>query len=461
MVARSSARPAAAGLLWCLAVIAVGFSPGACTPDQPEGQTAKSSPPARLVIITPHSPLTRELFNVGFSYWHYKKYGTYADIHWLAMGTVECLDYINHAASEGPSDEARRMPDLMFGGGITEHALLAERGQARPIGLQELATDIPETVQGLPTRDPQGRWQATALSSFGIIYHKQACAERKIPVPVTWADLARPEYYGWVSMADPMRSGSNRQCLTLILQSLGWEEGWAAILRMAANSRALLLHSSDVINNVSAGVSLVGLSVSFSAMQEIESRGADRLAYLNPPGATAITPDLITVLNGAAHPELATRFLEYCLSDEGQKLWGFRAEERQGYRDTLYRYPVRPAIYETYGDKLALHENPLTLKADFRLDIPAAQQQSQIVAPLLLAACGDNHILLQECWKRIIDAGLPPETVAELTRVPFDEKTAYELGVTITTGGPEAEALQKEWSAAFRAKYEQILSTLP
>jgi iron(III) transport system substrate-binding protein len=257
-----------------------------------------------------------------------------------------------------------------------------------------------------------------------------------------------------------MRSGSNRQCLTLIVQSLGWEEGWATIMRMAANCRALLLHSSDVISDVSAGVSLAGLSVSFSAMQEIESRGADRLAYLNPPGATAITPDLITVLREGAHPGLATQFLEYCLSDEGQKLWGFRAEARQGYRDTLYRYPVRPAIYEKYGDELALHDNPLTEKTDFKLDVPAAQEQSQILAPLLLAACGDNHILLQECWKRIIDAGLPAEAVAELTRVPFDEKTAYELGETITAGGPEAEALQKEWSAAFRAKYEKILSTL-
>jgi ABC-type Fe3+ transport system substrate-binding protein len=290
MVARSSAKLAAAGLLVCLALIAVGFGPGACTPEQPEGSTAKSSPPATLVIITPHSPLIRELFNVGFSYWHYKKYGTYVDIQWLPMGTVECLDYINRATAEGPAGEPRRMPDLMFGGGITDHALLAERGQARPVSLPKLASEIPATVQGLPTRDPEGRWQATALSGFGIIYHKKACAEREIPAPVTWADLARPEYYGWVSMADPTRSGSNRQCLTLIIQSLGWEKGWATIMRMAANCRALLLHSSDVISDVSAGVSLAGLSVSFSAMQEIETRGADRLAYLNPPGATAITP---------------------------------------------------------------------------------------------------------------------------------------------------------------------------
>lgn len=459
MNARSAAKSAATAW-WCLAVILVGFSTGACTPDQPEGKTAKPAAPERLVVITPHSPLIRELFNIGFSHWHYKKYGTYADIHWLAMGTVECLDYINRVASEGTSAEARRVPDLMFGGGITDHALLAERGQARPIEIQKLASGIPETVQGLPTRDPQGRWQATALSGFGIVYHKQACAERKIPAPGTWADLARPEYYGWVSMADPNRSGSNRQCLTLIVQSLGWEQGWATILLTAANCRALLLHSSDVISDVSAGVALAGFSVSFSAMQEIESRGADRLAYVNPPGATAITPDLITVLEVASHPKLATRFLEYCLSDEGQALWGFRAEARQGYRDTLYRYPVRPAIYETYGDKLALRENPLTEKTDFTLDIQAARQQSEIIAPLLLAACGDNHILLQECWKRIIDAGLPPEAVAELTRVPFDEKTAYELGETITAGGPQAEALQKEWSAAFRAKYEQILSAL-
>ncbi len=431
-----------------------------CTLEEPSDGPTTVNQPAQLVILTPHSERIRELFGAEFSAWHQKKYRRFVEIQWIPMGTLDCLEYVNRQREPHSESSNRRQPDLLFGGGITEHESLVQRGQARPVELQDVVADIPTTMLGLPTRDPAGHWHATAFSDFGILFNRQACEQRDVPPPTTWADLAQPAYYGWVALADPNHSGSNRQCLTLILQKYGWDEGWPIILRMAGNSRALLPSSTEVTAAVRNGLALAGLSVSFTALQEAE-QSSGRLSYANPPGATALTPDIITVLDGAEHPEVAESFVRFCLSESGQILWGVRSEARRGYLDTLYRYPVLPAVYEKYADGMAVAENPFTMNRELDLDMDKVGKQWDIVAPLLVAAAGENGVYLQDCWKRLIDAGLPAEPLAELTRPPFGEDEAYAFGSKMAAGGPEAEALMTDWIRQFRQRYEKVLAALP
>jgi ABC-type Fe3+ transport system substrate-binding protein len=357
----------------------------------------------------------------------------------------------------------------MFGGGVTEHRLLGAGGwaQALPDALPEEAT-LPKALLGVPLVDEQRYWHATALSAFGILYHKEAIAQRGLPVPRTWKDLAMPPYYGWVAMADPTRSGSNRFCLGLILQRYGWIKGWGLILRMAANSRVLLPSSSDVIGDVASGMCLAGLSVNFTALREIALQGEDRLGFVSPSDALAITPALTTILNCGSNPEIAKRFLAYSFSEEGQSLWALRGGlagagedwDTGAIRQTLFRYPIMPSVYERFGDDLAVQGNPFRLQSDFKLDMDLEAKQAKIIAPLLVAACGENHVLLQQVWAKIIERGAPNLATKQLTLPPFDEQTAYELGARYAQGGEEAESLAKEWSAMFRSHYEQMLKSL-
>jgi len=438
----------------------------------PEARIRRAPPPVQLVVVTPHSEVIREDFERGFSEWHVRHHGSPVDIRWIARGTPQCVAYVAEAAADSESMSNRLVPDLMFGGGVTEHRLLAEGGlaQALPEPLPpELAT--PKQLLGVPLVDDNRYWHATALSSFGIMYNKEMIAQRGRALPRTWADLADPAYFGWVAVADPTRSGSNRFCFGLILQRHGWERGWGLILRMAANARVLLPASGDVIRDVASGMCLAGLSVNFSALREIALQGDDRLGFVAPKDATAITPDIITILNYAAAPEVANRFLRYCLSDEGQALWGARgglsdadadadAEVELGegaVAQTLFRYPARPAAYQQLAGRLAVADNPFEGKTDFVFDVDREAKQAKIVAPLLLAACGENHLLLQRAWQALIDANLPEQALAELTTPPFDEQTAYELGVRYERGGQEAQALAAEWSAKFKAKYQKVL----
>jgi len=468
------------GRLFLLSAVLLPPSVPACKQNEvPQARIEPGPPPLPLVVLTPHNEIIREAFERGFGEWHLREHGRPVVIRWVSMGTPQCLRYVEEAASNNELAVRGKVPDLMFGGGVTEHRELAERGFARKLtAAVPEETAIPKSLRGAPLVDDAGRWHATALSDFGIFFNRKACHERGLPEPAAWEDLASPAYYGWVAVADPTRSGSNRFCLDLILQRYGWEQGWGLILRLAANARTLLPGSTAVLENVSSGMCLAGLSVNFAALQEVAADEGWHLAYVTPVGASAITPDVITILSYASSPELAERFVRFCLSDAGQAFWGVQAgsgapDGTSGEAppattvyETLYRYPVVPAAYQKFAGRLSVPDNPFERTTDLVIDMDLEQKQARIVGPLLLAACGENHILLQKAWKAVIDAGLPltpgvkglpAEALAELTRPPFDEKTAYELGLRFEKGD-DASGLAADWSAAFRAKYEKVIS---
>ena len=94
------------------------------------------------------------------------------------------------------------------------------------------------------------------------------------------------------------------------------------------------------------------------------------------------------------------------------------------------------------------------------LDQELERKQAQVIGPLLLAACGENHILLQRCWQKIIQTGMNAAILAELTQPIVSETEAYELGARYQQGGEAAEALMNDWSNRFREKYERVEAML-
>jgi len=326
------------------------------------------------------------------------------------------------------------------------------------IKLDDVLADIPTEIDGLPTRDADGRWYATGLSSFGILYNQAACEARAIEPPTVWQDLAHPRFRSWIGMANPAYSGSTRECLLLILQQQGWEQGWATIIRILANTRALVDRSLVALHQVETGVSLATFAVNFDGMAlAAESDGT--LLYLNPPEQTAANPNAVSVLKTCSDQQLARDFVRFCLSEDGQKLWGLEAQKRGGFGETLYHYPINPRIYEDFADQLVLKENPLKERFGVRIDPEQRAENAVALLPLVQAACGENHVLLQQAWDAVVQAGLPAAALSELTALPFPEQGLVEMGREYQAADPAAAAkMLSEWSATFKAKYEHALT---
>lgn len=434
-------------LLTIFACVAVN----GCRKEQPPQTAPTLAEIKRLRVVTPHSEDIREAFTAGFSSWYRAQRNAPVHIEWIYRGTPQCLAYIA-AAPEMQAQGARvELPDVIFGGGIMEHQELATQGLSRPTELADVSAAIPAEVNGLPTRDPQGRWFATGLSTFGVLYNRRACEARGIAPPATWADLADPRFYGWIALADPQASGSHRESLALVIAHDGWERGWPIVMRILGNARALNARSGDALRQVASGVSLATLAVNFDGMSLAAESGGD-LAYLDPPGATAATPDLISVLTISGDVELARDFVRYVLSEDGQALWAVQFEHRAPHGPTLYHHAILPTVYEKYANKLAVPSNPFQTDYGLRLDPQVAVAQGRLLTALVNAATtGPNHIALQQAWAALIAAGLPDAGMREFGAAPQLPATQ-----------PDDEALlalRAAWTAQFADRFQRIKST--
>lgn len=424
---------------------------------QPQAAASPTMEPAKtLVVLTPHSEAIRQTFAEGFWDWYLEQQGVRVRVEWIYRGTPQCVEYVQQLPAMRAQGAPVGIPDLMFGGGAADHAALAAAGLSRPLSLGDALANVPEEVHGLPTRDPDGHWVATGLSSFGILYNEEACRLREIPPPQTWIDLADKRFFGWVAIADPRASGSHRESLAMILQSQSWDRGWGPLMRILGNARALSARSGDALRQVACGSALATFAVNFDGMMmAAESDGT--LKYIDPPGATAATPDIISVLACAREPELAEQFVRYVLSEEGQTLWGVKREDRKPVGETLYHYPIDPNIYTKYAGKLAVEQNPLDPKFGIVLDPGVASWLGELVTLLVAAACDDGgHIELQRLREKIISRGEPnfPNFVLGAPLFPVSEVESVIKQYQQAT--PEEQAAKRaEWARLYREKYAE------
>lgn len=446
-------RSVRTGVIVSAVAAGLGLTVPGC--DTPASQADTLKPPVELVILTPHNQAITNAFGFGFSQWYYDKYGKRVAVRFINRGTPQCLQYLDDAFNQG-AESAPTLPDILFGGGVADHEEVAQRGHSRAIELGDALSGVPEEIGGVPTRDAAGRWYATGLSSFGIYYNAKACAARGLPAPTTWGDLADARWSGWVGLADPRASGSTRESLLLLLRSTP-EQGWSNLTRILANSRGLCRSSGDALDGVETGVFLAAPAVNFDAQQRVAATGA-ACVYVNPPGATAASPDVISVLNSRGEAPAAVDFVKFVRSERGQLIWSGDSSHSPTGSEPLYHYPIRPEIYEKFADTLCVRENPFA--ASFGLDAAAPAGQGRALLLLIEALTGENHIPLQQAWAQLSATGAAAkEPWAELVRPPFGDDWA-EIQQRLSAAEPvERETLVNEWArefsqrlAAFRAQ---------
>ncbi len=446
---RSRPRGGVHRIAWCLGIAAVAIA-GCDRSDAPGAAAADSG--VTLTILTPHNEAIRDAFGAGFAGWYARERGSRVSIQWIVRGTPQCVEYIEKSLG-GSADEFRgAIPDVMFGGGIADHRELRARGLSRPVDIGDRLAGIPPDVAGLPTRDPDRHWFGTGLSSFGIIYNSRACRERGIEAPATWADLADPRFAGWIGLADPAASGSHRECMLLILQHLGWDRGWPTLMGILANARAVNRRSADALNGVQSGVFLASFAVNFDGMRLAAESGGD-LVYIDPPGATAISPDVVSVINAPRPDAAAVEFVRYLLSVEGQLLWAGAAAPAEGRLVSLYHYPILPEVYAKHASELSVAGNPYTRELGVKFDLTRADLFGALLPALVSAAAGENHVRLQRAAAAADAAGRQV-----LFAVPFDEAAARDHAAALGAAEPTAaQTLLSGWAGEFRKRCEAVL----
>jgi hypothetical protein len=130
--------------------------------------------------------------------------------------------------------------------------------------------------------------------------------------------------------------------------SEGWRRGMGELVLIAANARYFTDMAPQVPHDVGNGEAAAGVAIDFYGRVYEEIVGSNRCRYVAPAAATAVTPDPVAILAGVKGEalEVATRFVEFLLSKEGQLLWVKRPGVPGGPAErALRRPPVRAGLY--------------------------------------------------------------------------------------------------------------------
>ncbi|WP_050527081.1 ABC transporter substrate-binding protein [Pseudorhodobacter aquimaris] len=168
-------------------------------------------------------------------------------------------------------------------------------------------------------RDPDGRWFAQIGYMGAFCVNTARLADKGLPMPTSWADLAAPEFKDEILMPDPNESGTGYLHVNAVLQALGLEEGWKLLESVDPNMAQYTSSGSKPCKSARTGEYTVGISLAFTAMQSIEE--GYPLAMVFPSEGVGYELEASGIMASSDQKDDAKRFLEWTMSDEAIALF--------------------------------------------------------------------------------------------------------------------------------------------
>jgi ABC-type Fe3+ transport system substrate-binding protein len=443
--------------------------------DQPPAARPVAADP--LVIITPHLEAVRRKFGKAFSQWYARKYHRAVSIEYLSFGGGDIIRFFQ--ASEAAYQRSGTYNiDIVWGGSDSMFNDVLKSKYLDKLTLEPavLTAAFPQgDIGGVPLYDPDSvngpRWFGAALSSFGILFNRDVLKSLRLPEPKTWSDLADPRYQGWIELADPTRSASAKTALMVIVEremqtasqehrseADGWARGMGLIRQIAANARGFTSAANELPGVVSSGDAAAAMAIDFYARAQIAAVGGGRIGYVEPQGATAVTPEPIALARGAPHAETARRFIEFVLSETGQRLWITRAGAGETPELSLQRLPIMPSVYD-HPVNFTEFTNPYRIVGGFNT-MPSRRAALGLMDELVALCCIDLLADLRATRKDITESPREAELDTKLGTFPVDQaasQAGMEVHGRMLKGKPEDWlALQRQWRQQFREEYREL-----
>ena len=412
-----------------------------------------------LIIISPHPEGIETEFGKNFEKWYEAQTGRTVETDWRDVGGTSS----NYRFIES---EFKRVPDsigidIFFGGGTDNYLRLSNMGWLHAYQLPRTQLEqMMQSFQGIPLYDAEHQWYGAALSSFGIMYNEELRELLKLPKTTAWQDLGNLELIGRIGAADPRESGSAHMVYEIILQTLGWEEGFALLTKLGGNVRGFSAGANAIPTDVVAGQVIYGLAIDFYAYGQIAVVGADKIKYVVPADGAVVTADPIAIFKGAPNLPVAQKFLEFVLSEDAQKLWMLRDTDPEGpeWKGGLNRASVLPALYEKLGERCIV-PNPFAMEGSpFQYDSDKGSTRWDIVNGLFGVLIINSHKDLVNAWKAIRKCKDPAKrdaAMAVLTKIPITEEEAMQLASGAWKDPTVRNEKIKEWGQFAKEKFKE------
>ncbi|MBX9739882.1 MAG: extracellular solute-binding protein [Beijerinckiaceae bacterium] len=241
--------------------------------------------------------------------------------------------FLKDGLAERVAAEGERSPaDVLMTVDVANLVEIVEKGVAQPVKSAALEAAIPSQL-----RDAGGQWFAVSLRAR-LVY---ASKDRVKETALNYEDLADPRWKGKVCI----RSGQHQYNVALIAAYIA-HHGEAAAETWLKGVKANLARKAgggdrEVARDILGGLCDVGVGNSYyvglmrsGAGGPDQKKWGDAINVVIPTfknGATHVNASGAAVAKHAPNRDNAVKFLEFLVSDEGQKI----------YSEANYEYPVK------------------------------------------------------------------------------------------------------------------------
>ena len=271
---------------------------------------------SELHLITPVSKFIHDAALKAFAEYAKEKWNVAVKVTAIPAGTP--IAYGRVVEWKGKPEV-----DILWGGESALFEKLADQKLLQKVEIsRESWESIPASIgkpKPIPLKDRDGYWVGTALEPYGLVYHPKKIRRLGMAEPKEWDDLLDPKLKGEVAQCAPTRSSSSNATYEVILSMYGEEKGWDWLKKLAANTGHFTARSRDVPTVVAKGEYTAGFAVpSYMAFEE--KLAGFELKFVAPKNAF-VTPEPMAILAGARNPKAARAFIEFLLTERGQKVF--------------------------------------------------------------------------------------------------------------------------------------------
>ncbi len=244
---------------------------------------------------------------------------------------------------------------------------------------------IPDTVLGIPAKDPTGLWIGGYYGVMSMIVNTAVVKN----VPANWSDLLKPEYKGQVALSGDPRT-SNQAIQAVFAASLAnggsLDNAQPGLdffnqLNQAGNFVPVIAKPGTITQ----GATPIALFWDYNAFGYKDAAAGNPPETVVYPSPTIASMYVQAISAYAPHPNCAKLWMEVLHSDEGQLAW------MKGYA-----HGVQQADLEARG----------VIPADVKAKLPASSAFSSAVAPTpdqLTAAL----TLIKAGWMSTVGVDIP------------------------------------------------------
>lgn len=209
---------------------------------------------------------------------------------------------------------ARLQAELVAGGAAPDVLLIADSVTMESLKKQDLlaAYQSPEASRyDAQLYDPQGYYYGTKLITTGIAYNTRAPVK-----PGSWQDLLKPELKNMTTLPSPLYSGAAQIHMATLMNDPQLGVAWYE--KMKANGAMPQSGNGAVMNAITSGSKGYGVLVDYMAIRE-KAKGAP-IEFVFPKEGVSIVTEPVAMLKNAKNPDGAKAFIDFVLSDAGQRL---------------------------------------------------------------------------------------------------------------------------------------------